>query len=140
MMNPLLPLAAMSALALLQACSTPPPAGDRTDGVSLTREEAAIPFFNSQRAAVTGWQADGVEGLWVEGARNEWYYAKLNSPCIGLDNALRLGFDTGVSDRLDRFSRILVPNEPGGCTITSFTRSDPPPDRRRRNVPTDETN
>jgi hypothetical protein len=108
----------------LQGCATPP-ASTSSDGVGLKQEETAIPFFNSQRSAVTGWQADGLEGLWIEGSHREWYYAKLNGPCFGLDNAIRLGFDTGPSDRLDRFS------QPANCPIISFTKSDPPPDGKR---------
>src|SRR5690606_30119602 len=103
---------AVSSVVLLQACSMPEPVS--SDGVALQREEASIPFAG-QRSAVSSWQADGREGLWVEGGRGDWFYAKLLSPCIGLDNAIRVGFDTGTSDRLDRFSHVIVPNEPQRC-------------------------
>ncbi|MBK9252299.1 MAG: hypothetical protein IPM70_10580 [Proteobacteria bacterium] len=51
---------------------------------------------------------------------------QLLGPCIGLDFALSIGFDTGPSNQFDKFSSILVPRE-GRCQVTSFTRSDPPP-------------
>lgn len=121
-------MAAMS-LALLGGCTIPEV--QKSDGVELKREEASIPFAN-QRSALHSFQADGREGLWVEAARGEWYYAKFFSPCIGLENAIRLGFDTGTSDRLDRFSHVIVPYERERCAIMSFTKSDPPPEGDRR--------
>ncbi|HUG73920.1 MAG TPA: DUF6491 family protein [Steroidobacteraceae bacterium] len=120
-------IATASLVGLLQACVTPEYS---SDGVGLTKPEVFIPFA-SQRSAVTSWQADGLEGVWVEGGLNKWYYARLNGPCYGLDNALRLGFDPGTSDRIDRFSYVVIPNEER-CAISSFTESDPPPEGKRR--------
>lgn len=129
-MRPLLTLAiTASTAALLQGCTNLQSAS--SDGVSLQREEAAIPFAN-QRSSVTSFQADGRDGLWVESGRGDWYYARFIAPCIGIDNAVRLGFDTGTSDTLDRFSHVIVPNERERCAIISFTKSDPPPDGDRR--------
>ncbi len=119
------------AAALLQACATPQ--NPSSDGVALQREEAHIPFVN-QRSAIHSFQADGREGLWVEDARHEWYYAKFYSPCFGVDYAITLGFDTGTSDRLDRYSTVIVPRDRERCPIQSFTKSDPPPDGDRHAV------
>lgn len=117
------------AVPLLPGCRTPEPTGP--DGVPLKREETFIPFAN-QRSAIVSWQADGREGLWVEGGRGEWYYLRFFSPCVGVENAVRLGFDTGPNDHLDRFGYIIVPNERERCAIASLTKSDPPPDGDRR--------
>lgn len=125
----LLAAAVASSTVLLQGCANLESA--TSDGVALKRDEASIPFAN-QRSAVTSFQADGRNGLWVEGGRGDWYYARFNAPCVGVENAVRLGFDTGTSDRLDRFSHVIVPNEPERCAIISFTKSDPPPDGDRR--------
>lgn len=126
----MLPIAAVAAMAgALQACKTPEPA--EPDGVSLTRQEVFIPFAN-QRSAVTSWQADGRDGVWIEGGRGDWYYAKFLAPCQGVDSAVQLGFDTGTSDRIDRFSHVIVPRERERCALISLTRSDPPPDGDRR--------
>lgn len=128
MKNSMLLMAATAGLGL-QACTTPQSV--TSDGMGLEREQASIAFAN-QRSAVTSWQADGREGLWVESGRGEWYYAKFFAPCIGVDHAVQVGFDTGTSERLDRFSHVIVPNERERCAIMSFTKSDPPPDGDRR--------
>jgi Family of unknown function (DUF6491) len=87
--------------------------------------EVSIPFVDHHN--LRDWQADEKEGIWIQDQRRNWYYAKLLGPCIGLDWALTIGFDTrGGSGQLDRFSSILVPDE-GRCQITSLTRSEAPP-------------
>ena len=87
--------------------------------------QASIPFVDHRN--LRDWQADGRDGLWIQDQRRNWYYAKVLGPCIGLDWALTIGFDTGgASGQLDRFSSIIVPQE-GRCQFTSLTRSDPPP-------------
>jgi hypothetical protein len=118
--------------ALLAACSTPR-AGRSNEGVGLEQGQASIAFAN-QRNAVTSWQADGREGLWIQDGRKDWYYAKLFGPCEGLERAIRIAFDTGSSDKLDRFSYVLVPGAPARCAISSFTRSEEPPEGRRRTL------
>lgn len=90
--------------------------------------EASIPFVNSGNA-VREWQADGVDGLWVQDAHKQWYYAKLIGPCHGLDFALHVGFDNRAVDTLDRFSTVVVPGQ-GRCAIQSFTKSEAPPKRK----------
>jgi len=87
--------------------------------------EASIPFVDHHN--IRDWQADKKEGIWIQDQRRNWYYARLLGPCIGLDWALSIGFDTGGgSGQLDKFSSILVPGE-GRCQITSLTRSEAPP-------------
>ena len=87
--------------------------------------QASIPFVDHRN--LRDWQADGKDGLWIQDQRRNWYYAKVLGPCIGLDWALTIGFDTGgASGQLDKFSSIIVPDE-GRCQITSLTRSDAPP-------------
>jgi hypothetical protein len=116
---------------LVQGCASmpqkPPP-----DGVTLG-EESSIPFAN-QRNAVHSWQADGRDGLWIQDGRRNWYYARFIGPCFGIDNELSLGFDTGASDRIDRFSHVVVPNERDRCAIMSLRKSEPPPDGKRRSL------
>lgn len=125
-------LVASAAMAtLLQACAnleTTSPSG-----VGLSKEETSIPFANL-RTAVHSWQADGIEGMWIEGQHRDWYYAKFIGPCHGVDRSIRLGFDTGTSDKLDRFSYVIVPEDNQRCAIQSFTASDPPQNGRRRNL------
>ncbi len=91
--------------------------------------QASIPFVN-QSQSIHEWQADGTAGLWIQDARKQWYYARLQTTCIGLDFAVRLGFETRGTNSLDRFGTIVVPRE-GSCAIASLTRSGPPPDAKK---------
>lgn len=100
------------------------------EGAPLKGAEASIPFVN-QTSSIRSWEADGVDGIWVQDARRDWYYAKLIGPCHGLDFAMRVGFQTRTSSTLDRFANIVVPDH-GNCAIQSFTKSEGPPDARPR--------
>lgn len=84
---------------------------------------ASIPFAN--RGGIRDWAADRDRGLWVQDVHRNWYYAKLMGPCIGLNFAHAVGFDTGPMGTLDRFSAIVVPGT-GRCVVQSFTPSDGP--------------
>lgn len=99
---------------------------------ALKKPEASIPFIDHR--SINDWQADGEDGLWIEDTRRQWYYAKMLAPCIGLDFAIRLGFQTRTSSTFDRFSYVIVPGEPGGgrCALTSLVKSDPPPKRDKK--------
>lgn len=95
----------------------------------LKKEEVSIPFV--QYRSIRDWQADKDKGLWIQDLRRNWYYAELMQPCIGLDWAWHIGFDTRFGSSLDKFSSIVVPRE-GRCQITSLTRSDAPPPKKKR--------
>jgi len=127
----LLALGAATSLPILAAeGATPLPAAPAV--------QASIPFVDHN--SIRDWQADGKDGLWVQDQRRNWYYAKLLGPCIGLDFAITIGFDTGPSNQLDKFGSIVVPRE-GRCQITSFTRSDAPPPsvkKKKKNKVVDE--
>jgi Family of unknown function (DUF6491) len=86
--------------------------------------DAAIPFAN--HGGIRDWQADRDQGLWIQDVRRNWYYAKLMAPCIGLNFATSLGFDTRPMGTFDRFSAIVVPRE-GRCVVQSLAPSGPPP-------------
>lgn len=85
--------------------------------------QASIPFAN--RGGILDWHADKDRGLWVQDAHRNWYYAKFMGPCIGLDFASSIGFDTRPLGNFDRFSAVFVPGT-GRCTVQSFTVSDSP--------------
>ena len=91
-------------------------------------EQASIPFVHLN--SIRDWRADNRDGLWIQDSRRQWYYAKTLGPCIGLDYAWSIGFDTAPVGTLDRFSSIVVPRE-GRCALTSLTRSEAPPAKRR---------
>ena len=85
--------------------------------------EASIPFAN--HGGIYNWQADRDQGVWVQDVHRNWYYAKLMGPCIGLNFATAIGFDTHPMGALDKFSSIVVPRE-GRCMIQSLTPSGGP--------------
>jgi hypothetical protein len=86
--------------------------------------EASIPFAN--HGGIRDWQADRDQGLWVQDVHRNWYYAKLMGPCLGLNFATSIGFDTRPMGSFDRFSAIVVPRE-GRCVVQSFVPSGKPP-------------
>lgn len=92
--------------------------------------EASIPFVNTG-SSIREWQADGEQGLWVQDARKQWYYARMLVPCEGLDFAVRVGFQTRGIDTLDRFANVIVPGY-ANCPIQSFTKSEAPPKRNEK--------
>jgi hypothetical protein len=52
-------------------------------------------------------------------------------PCIGLNFANSIGFDTRPLGNFDRFSAIVVPGS-GRCTVQSFTASEGPKADKKR--------
>lgn len=94
------------------------------------KPEASIPFVNLS-SSIRSWQADGRQGIWIQDARKEWYYAKLTTICNGLDFAVRVGFQTRTTGTLDRFGAVVVPGEPVNCQISSLTKSESPPDEKK---------
>jgi Family of unknown function (DUF6491) len=91
--------------------------------------EASIPFVNL--GSIRDWQADKREGLWIQDTHRHWYYAKLMGPCLGLDFALSVGFDTRGSGTLDKFAAVIVPHE-DRCQFRSMTLSDAPPKHKAK--------
>jgi Family of unknown function (DUF6491) len=91
--------------------------------------QASIPFVN--HGGIRDWQADKRDGLWIQDNRRQWYYAKVMGPCIGLDYAWTIAFDTRPLGTLDRFSSIIVPHEQR-CPIQSLIRSDAPPPKVKK--------
>jgi hypothetical protein len=125
-------------LLALGAAAALPAATIAAEGAAQKPAEVSIPFVDHNN--IRDWQADRMEGVWIQDQRREWYYARLLGPCIGLDWALSIGFITGgAAGQLDRFSSILVPNE-GRCQITSLTRSEAPPPsvKKKKHKVTDE--
>ena len=97
-----------------------------------TAPEASIPFV--QHGGIRNWRADHNRGLWIQDTHRRWYYAKLISPCFGLNFATSIGFDTRRFGTFDRFSDIVVPRE-GRCRVQSLTASDGPPRKRSADKP-----
>ena len=93
------------------------------------QEQVRIPFASF--GTIRSFRPVGDSVVYLEGTHRRWYRAELNGPCINLPAALRVGFDTRFNgDTLDNTSTLIVGGET--CRITSLTRADGPPPRRRR--------
>ena len=88
----------------------------------------SIPFAN--HGGIRDWQADKDRGLWVQDIHRKWFYATLMSPCIGLNFANTIGFDTQPMGTFDKWSAILVPRW-GRCNVTTLVPSDGPPRKQK---------
>ncbi len=92
-------------------------------------EEVRIPFVTF--GSIRNFRPVGDDVVYLEGTHRRWYRAQLNGPCIALPAALRIGFDTRYNgNTLDNSSTLIVEGE--RCRISSLTRADGPPPRRRR--------
>ena len=108
-------LSLLATIAAAEATSAQPPA------------EASIPFAN--HGGILNWQADGNKGLYVQGARRQWYYAKFMGSCLGVNFANTLAFNTAPMGTFDRWSTVIVPRE-GRCGLQSVVASDGPPSKQ----------
>lgn len=88
------------------------------------QNDVTIPFAN--QGGVYDWKADRDRGLWIQDVHGQWYYAKLMSPCTGLNFANTIAFDTHPMGNFDRFSAIIVPHR-GRCVVQSLRLSGAPP-------------
>jgi hypothetical protein len=121
----LVALAALSQAWAVDAAQESTPTG-------LSKEEVSIPFVNLD-STIRTWQADGQDGVWVQDAHKQWYYAKTYGYCEGLEFASAIGFKTGTLNTLDRFSSIVVPGY-DRCAIKSLTKSEAPPNGKQHEV------
>ena len=124
-MNSKLWLAAAAMAAALSL--TPVMADEPADTASSP--EVTIPFAN--QGGIRDWHADRDRGLWIQDIHNKWYYATVMSPCVGLNFANSIGFDTRPQGTLDKFSTIVVPGE-GRCTIQTLRASGAPPTKHKK--------
>lgn len=92
----------------------------------LAGRDASIAFAN--HGTIWDWRANGQKGLWVQSNNRQWYYATFMGPCVGLNFANSIGFDTGPMGSLDRWSSVIVPRW-GKCNFSSFEASDGPPSK-----------
>ena len=95
--------------------------------VAPAKPEASIAF-----ARIRDWQSDSERGMWIQAYNRQWYYAEFMGRCLGLNFATAVGFDTRHQSSFDRFSSVFVPGY-GRCVIQTFTQSDGPPRKKRKN-------
>ena len=123
-------LAALSAAASLATAASEVPALAAPADKNAAREpvlngpEASIPFIN--HGGIYDFHVENDRGIWVQARDRKWYYGKFFSPCIGIETALRVGFQGGPTDTLDRFGAV-VSRGAGRCVLTRLRASTPPP-------------
>lgn len=79
-------------------------AADKTN--AATKPWVTIPFVNY--GSINDWRAVNYRAILIASDHNRWYKATFFSPCFDLPYALTVGFVTGPSGSLDKFSSILV--------------------------------
>jgi hypothetical protein len=118
--------AAVIAVTAVTAVTAAPLAASPPEGDHVV-EEARIPLAGYR---VRSFRTVGFDTVYFRVGRRDWYRATLIDHCLGLPNALRLGFDTHGSSTLDNTSSVIVGGE--SCRIHSLVRVAEPPPRRRR--------
>jgi hypothetical protein len=120
--------AAVAAVAALAAGASF--AAENAEDTVPPQKDVEIPFAN--RGGIRDWQADRDRGVWIQDAHQRWFYAELMGPCLGLDFANTIAFDTRPSGTFDRFSKIIVPRDRSRCNVKSLRMSGPPPSHRNK--------
>lgn len=108
------PRFAVAALVLAGAMTVP--------AASSPAQDATIPFANS--GAIVDWQADSEKAIYLLDRSDRWYLATFRGTCYRLPVQTTIAFDTGVSDRFDRFSAVVT--EDGRCAVDTLVRVDRP--------------
>jgi len=92
-------------------------------------ERASIPFVRFGNLYDFEAAPDG-QGIYLQDARRDWYYASLFGPCIDLPFATRIGVVNWGFDSVDDSSTILVGRD--RCRIDRLVHSGPPPKREKK--------
>jgi len=91
---------------------------------SAPAAQSSIPF--ADHGGIYDWRANGDKGIWVQSIGGQWFYATFMGTCVGLDTALRIGFQVEPTGEFDRWSSVVVPHEPR-CHLSTFEPSAGPP-------------
>lgn len=69
-------------------------------------KEARIPFADN--GGIRDWRSGDRDTLYIQGRDRTWYKVELMGSATDLPYAWTIGFDTGPSGTLDKFSSIVV--------------------------------
>lgn len=97
---------------------------------AVPSRNASLPF--AADGGVRDWQADGTQGIWVQGTSGSWYYGRFSFPCTGLPFRETLRFKFSPGGALDRWSAVST-REAGNCPFKSFETSAGPPVAAKKN-------
>ncbi len=117
----LLPLAAMACLAvpLTASAQTAAPA-------SAKQQDASIPFAN--RGGVRDWRSQGMDRIYFQDNRGQWYLAKLMGTASDLPFTEFVGIDANPDGSLDKFSAVYVKGQK--YPFESFVKVAGPPSKK----------
>jgi hypothetical protein len=90
---------------------------------SPAQTNVSIAFAN--HGGIWNWRPAGDQVVYIEDRSHHWYKATLMRPSFDLRSSEAVGFDTGPSDRLDRFSSLVIRGE--RFAIQSLERVPAPP-------------
>jgi hypothetical protein len=122
-------MAKLFAAALLPALALAGAAQAQTAGPH-SGEPASIPFITHGSVRTFQSTPDG-DGIYIQNARRDWYYASFFSRCLDLPYAIRVGFDTfGGGPSLERGDTILADHQ--RCRIDQIVHSGPPPKKAKK--------
>lgn len=90
--------------------------------------ETSIAFVSN--GGIRDWRAEDRDTLYIQDRQRNWHRAELFGGCHDLPYAQAIGFETRGTDRLDRFSSILVRGQ--RCAIRELVASGPPLPKKER--------
>lgn len=90
--------------------------------------EASIPFANS--IGIRNFRAESNDVLMIEDNSGRWYRAEMFAPCIGLNFAEHIGFETRGTNSFDKFSQIVV--EGRTCQVKSLVTAAKPLSKKEK--------
>jgi hypothetical protein len=88
---------------------------------------ASIDFVSL--GGIDDWRAEGNDAMLIKALNGNWYRAQFSMPCMGIKFREQVAFVTDGTDRVDRFSSVIVNGE--RCWFRSFEKVDPaaPPEK-----------
>ena len=89
------------------------------------KTKASIPFASS--GGIDEWHADGDKALYLRSRSGQWHRAELVASCLGLGNALTIGYVAESDGSFDSSSAILVDGE--RCQLSKLEKSEKPPSK-----------
>lgn len=116
---------------MIAAMATTPVLAKKPAPVRELGVDARIPFPDTN---IRNFEADGRDGLYIQDARRNWFYATMDGSCIDLSHAITLGFETRGMSALDTGSYVLARGPFGvdRCMVTNLVTSPPPPTKAEK--------
>ena len=107
--------------------------GDTAKDKATTDGNAVINFADLPHR-IDSWQGDGTKGIYLKVGVNDWYHATFMAPCIDLPYVDAIGIGSGPTDRVDKFSAIVVGSGigPQKCYFKAVDKVDGPPKKAKK--------